>query len=506
MQGKWWRKPLRELATHNDLFSRMLCSADSHHFHSPGVPETPSSVRSQPSDCWGMRICIMGTPVRQGNRGVLALGASLINLCWQASGGGEVVLLLGNRDNQPAPFRVSGELRIIQVVNARMSLRSRLRDHFSWILLMSVLYRLMPLAAVRAAIARSTPWIKTVVEADLVGDVRGGDSFSDIYGMRRFLSSFLIVWTVVLVKGTIVQFPQTYGPYCSPLARWLARYLLRRSSTIIARDKQSQRVAQELVGPAQQVLLSPDVAFSLEAVMPERLELDPPLPSAPSSVLCPPSSAVKPIGLNVNGLMFHGGYTRDNMFELKLDYAAFLPELVIALLAEQPGELWLVPHTYAAGNVESDNEASEQLRDGLPPELRTRVRLVAGEYDQHELKWIIGQCDFFIGSRMHSCIAALSQGIPCVGVAYSQKFAGVFESVGMEKWVVEARSSNQHEAVSRIVALYRQRNGVRQALLWRADQARQQLIDLFRELVRRHDPACQTPPARRGEVQAGPPC
>src|SRR5205823_6009668 len=123
-------------------------------------------------------------------------------------------------------------------------------------------------------------WIKTVAESDLVGDVRGGDSFSDIYGMKGFLLGFVMAWTVLLVRGTMVQFPQTYGPYKSPVARSLARFLLKRSSVIIARDRESQRAAQELIGPAQKVLLSPDVAFSLEAVMPLCIESDPPLPHA----------------------------------------------------------------------------------------------------------------------------------------------------------------------------------------------------------------------------------
>jgi polysaccharide pyruvyl transferase WcaK-like protein len=345
---------------------------------------------------------------------------------------------------------------------------------------MSVLHRLVPLAGVRAAIARSIPWIKTVAEADLVGDVRGGDSFTDIYGLKGFLLSSLMVWTVLLVKGTIVQFPQTFGPYRSPLARWLARFLLKRSSVIIARDEPSRVLAQELAGSERKVLLCPDVAFRLESTRPERIVLDPPL-----------SGGIPPgiIGLNVNGLMYNGGHTRNNMFGLKLDYTAFLPALVKALLAEHPGELWLVPHTYTSGHVESDNEASEKLRDRLPPELRRRVRLVTAPYDQHEFKWIIGQCDFFVGSRMHACIAALSQGVPCVGVAYSKKFAGVFASVGMEEWVVDGRSSEPDEAVSRVLSLYRQRDGVRRELLQRADQARQRLVELFQQLVDHHDPA-----------------
>jgi len=436
----------------------------------PGVPATRTGM-----------IAIMGAPVNCGNRGVLALGSSLINLSSQAARDSAVVLLLGNRDDQPVLFRVGGGRRLVPIVHCRLSPRSRLRDHLFWIVLLSLLYRWVPLAGVRAAIARSTPWIKTVAEADLVGDVRGGDSFSDIYGLKGFLLSFLTVWTVLLVKGTLVQFPQTYGPYKHPGARWLARYLLKRSSVVIARDKQSQQVAQDLVGPQKRVLLSPDVAFSLEAIRPGYVELDPPLNGlVPAGI----------IGLNVNGLMFNGGYTRNNMFGLKLDYAAFLPELVVALLREHSGELWLIPHTYARrGDVESDNEASEILRDSLPPAWRSRVRLVTAEYDQHELKGIIGQCDFFIGSRMHSCIAALSQGIPCVGVAYSGKFAGVFESVGMAEWVVDARSSTQAEAVGRIVDLFHQRNGVRRELSNRAGQAREQLTAIFGDLVRQHVPA-----------------
>ena len=43
--------------------------------------------------------------------------------------------------------------------------------------------------------------------------------------------------------------------------------------------------------------------------------------------------------------------------------------------------------------------------------------MIAHEYDQHAIKSIIGRCDFFIGSRMHACIAALSQKIPTAAVA-----------------------------------------------------------------------------------------
>lgn len=423
---------------------------------------------------------VTGAYVSAGNRGVLALGSSLVNLCAAASGQ-DVCLLVGNRDNQPVLMRVAGTVRPIRLVHHRMSPKALVRHHFLWVVLAAVLYRLIPLRAVRQAISHFTPWIRAIEQASVVGDVRGGDSFSDIYGMKRFLLGFLNAWTVILVKGSMVQFPQTYGPYKSPLARMLARYLLRRSSVVIARDRESQKVAQDLIGPKRDVWLSPDVAFSLEVVQPERIDFDPPLEAGGREQK---AGLIKPIGLNVNGLMYRGGYTRKNQFGLKLDYPAFLRELIPALLREHPGELWLVPHTFGApGSVESDPQASQELRDSLPSEFQARVRIVAREYDQHEIKGVIGQCDFFIGSRMHACIAALSQGVPCVGVAYSMKFAGVFETVGVKDWVVDGRTVENDEALATILARYRNRESTRQPLGVAAEQACARLRQVFRELM-----------------------
>lgn len=422
-----------------------------------------------------MRILIMGTPVASGNRGVLALGASIVDLCLTASPGAELRFLQVHKPSGDVRIRTRHGVRMVPVTTCRMSHRAALRDHLLWILILSFVYRLLPTAWVRAAIRQNSPWIATVESADLIGDVRGGDSFSDIYGLKRFFLAFLPVLSVILIKGTIVHLPQTYGPFRTRTARFLARWLLSHSSVVIARDRESQRIAQQLAGSCVDVQLSPDVAFSLYSEAPSGLLTDPPLDAdLPAGT----------IGLNVNGLMFNGGYHGGNMFGLKLDYRAFLPALISRLLADSDADLLLVPHTFATpGDPESDNEACRLVRDLLPAELRSRVRIVVGDYDAHQLKGVIRQCDFFIGARMHSCIAALSQGVPCVGVAYSMKFAGVFESVGMEDWVVDGRTMDCDQAVAAILALYHSRNAVRSRLAGRVDQARQRLGEVFDGIV-----------------------
>lgn len=422
-----------------------------------------------------MKILIMGTPVAPGNRGVMALGASIVDLCLGAAPNASVRFLQVHKPAEDVVVRTKrGDFKI-PVVTCRMSPRAALRDQLPWILVMSITYRLVPIKMVRDQIRQAVPWIDAVLNADLVGDVRGGDSFSDIYGLKRFCLAFLPVWTVLILKGSILHFPQTYGPFKTKLAWMIARFLLRRSSAVIARDGESQRIAQELVGGRVEVKLSPDVAFALYPRVPEIMELDPPLASG-----LPRDT----IGINVNGLMLNGGYSKGNTFGLKLDYGSFLRQMIVVLLATYPADILLVPHTFAiAGDPESDNHACWQLREDLPSELRSRVRIVTGDYDAHELKGIIGQCGFFIGSRMHSCIAALSQGIPCVGVAYSMKFKGVFGSVGMNDWVIDARHVDNESAESAILNLYSSREAARTILSKNADLARARLQEVFGKIV-----------------------
>jgi len=64
------------------------------------------------------------------------------------------------------------------------------------------------------------------------------------------------------------------------------------------------------------------------------------------------------------------------------------------------------------------------------------VSYVDGQYNAQQLKWIISQTVFFLGSRMHSCIAALSTSTPTIGLSYSYKFEGTFKMFGQQDNVI----------------------------------------------------------------------
>ncbi len=416
-----------------------------------------------------IKVAIIGAPTSSGNRGVLALASALVNLLANGRPHVQVTLLVGSPSPVPLRTVIDGRRVEIPAINYRLNFKSGLSQCLPWIFLMSFLYRILPIQAWRRYLRKKIRWIDCLASCDLVGDVRGGDSFSDIYGMQRFCWGFLCAATALLVNGKLIQFPQTYGPFKSPIARAMARFLLKKSHTVIARDTRSQKVAQDLLENSKEVHLSPDVAFALEVLHPNFI-----------------GAATTPaIGINVNGLMYNGGYDRNNMFGLSLDYPAFLQGLIKRLIDEGKETIWLVPHTYAPiGDVESDNEACVKVKESLPEKYQGQIVVVSEEFDQHEIKGVISKCDAFIGSRMHSCIAALSQGIPCVGLAYSMKFSGVFESVGMGDWVVEAKQETTEDAINRSVdLLLHQRAKRAEDLSKKSDSARSKLNQLFSQLV-----------------------
>lgn len=427
------------------------------------------------------KIVIMGASLETGNRGVSALAASLVKVMNAIEPEAEMYFCVGAREPKEQPVRLAEREIETHLVNYRMSPKARLKEHLLWLFVMAFFCRALPLSGkLRTWIIQYHPILRTIEEADLVGDIRGGDSFSDIYGLKSLIMGSVPSVIALLLGKRLVLFPQTYGPYTSAMAKCVARYILSRSGIALSRDRQGAEVIQQICNGGREppVVFCPDVAFQLDAVVPDRPSIAPPLVNQGEGPV---------FGLNVSGLLYNGGFTRNNMFGLRLEYKAFLRNLGERFLNEVPkGHLLLVPHTFGhLGDVESDNEACLDLARGLLGRFPSRVHIVSEAYDQSRIKGIIGMCDFFVGSRMHACIAALSQDIPTIGVAYSGKFVGVFESVGMDSFVVDARVFAGEEAIGVIMNGFWTRTSLTQSLSAKVESAKKQILSTFAELFSR---------------------
>ena len=268
-----------------------------------------------------------------------------------------------------------------------------------------------------------------VRRCDIVFDIGAGDSFADIYGVAR-ISKMLWAQNLVLLAGRkLVLGPQTIGPFKRSWVQRLAVNLLRRASMVTVRDAQSAACARDL-GFAGDVTEATDVALDLDYV-----------PSAQDSA----STRAIRVGINVSGLLFHGGYTRNNMFGLKADYARAMHRIVDLFHRRPECQVHLISHVNAENlPIEDDRRAAATLASRFPS------CVVAPVFETpSQAKSYIAGMDFFTGARMHACIAAFSSGVPVLPMAYSRKFAGLFGSLGYPHWI-DCTIETEDEIVERM--------------------------------------------------------
>lgn len=273
-----------------------------------------------------------------------------------------------------------------------------------------------------------------IARCDIVFDIGGGDSFTDIYGPKRFFTIWGSKMRTLLAGKPLVLSPQTIGPFNTWWARLLARAVLNRAVFVATRDAPSTRFLDGL-GVRAETLEATDVAMRLSYIPPEPREGD----------------KVR-VGLNVSGLLFNGGYTRANQFGLQGDYPQLIRD-ILAWFATQPEvELHLVGHVQSEHIlVEDDQRIAAQLAAEFPG------TVLAPVFDSPiAAKSYIAGLDFFMGARMHATIAAFSSGVPVVPMAYSRKFAGVFGSLGYDH-IVDCRTDSPADILMRIKAGYRER-------------------------------------------------
>lgn len=287
--------------------------------------------------------------------------------------------------------------------------------------------------------------IKTIVNSHAVLDISGGDSFSDLYGPRRFNTVILPKLIALQQKRPLILLPQTYGPFATDKCRSVASDIVKKASVSWARDERSFEVLKKLVGndfdPAKHKC-GVDVAFGLPTVKPENV---------PDKLEQFYNSDVETIGINISGLIYNDPQKAKSQFKFKADYNSVVVKLIKRFLEVSDCNIALIPHVVTPrGHFESDIEACEAVLKTLPPSAKERICVVPAYNNPCEIKWVISKLDWFCGTRMHATIAALSSGVPVSAISYSPKTLGVFETCGQGEHVAEPRELRSEEVVEHV--------------------------------------------------------
>ncbi|MEZ6014409.1 MAG: polysaccharide pyruvyl transferase family protein [Planctomycetota bacterium] len=113
-------------------------------------------------------------------------------------------------------------------------------------------------------------------------------------------------------------------------------------------------------------------------------------------------------------------------------------------------------------HCESDLEACLGVQAAIGD--AERVHVVRPPYEASEIKHEIARMDWFVGTRMHATIAALSTGVPAGEVAHSPKFRGISERCDLADAVADPTQLDAREAVAHLMRARRTREDARRRL------------------------------------------
>ena len=295
----------------------------------------------------------------------------------------------------------------------------------------SLLLSTMPLAVLVKALRRfglptalpeRNPVIRAIRNADTVFDM-GGITFSD--GREIYLPfNVITILPAILMNRRVIKLSQAMGPFSNALNRSAAAWILPRVHRIYARGDRTMAHLKETgltnIAPAT------DLAFALEAPLADRTKAVSRFDNDRKTAGIAPSSVVYKYCKNRG-----------------IDYIDVMIRFVKALQQDFNLNVVLIPH--------SIKKETRRLKNNDLPVIRLIERgagpspwlqVIDDDLEIMEMRSLIAGCDYFVASRFHSMISALSEKVPLIVVGWGHKYLEVLEQFDLSEFAVDYRQLN----------------------------------------------------------------
>ncbi len=317
-------------------------------------------------------------------------------------------------------------------------------------------------------------FLEALLSADIVIAAPGNYLYSSGRLGLALLLALLNQLFAVAANRPIYLFPQTIGP----LIRWweyhFLTYVLAASRLIFLRDTVSIHALAAGTRPWR-ALVVPDMAFAIR-------RLDSSLGQELLTRYSVPIGEGPLLGVTVlDWERLHRRFTRQTEYEIAVARAMDF------FVRKFDGYVVVFPQV--RGPSEAENDLLPSRRVCARVQHRERVYLVEEVPSTRHLISAYGLMDLFLGTRLHSVLFALTQGVPVLAIAYQAKTLGVLQTVGLESWVIPIESVEADALQARLTALWVEREVVHARLLKIKEQMWQQ-VRWVGELVRRDWEQC----------------
>jgi len=212
-------------------------------------------------------------------------------------------------------------------------------------------------------------------------------------------------------NGTIVVLlPQAFGPFENEEVASLMQKLVKNCDLIFSREKLSHQYLSKL-SPNANIIQRPDFTNLVQPKKAENFDFT-------NNNFC----------IIPNYKMVSKSWKKEN----SNNYISTIAKAIIHLKKRGKKPFILI------------HEGRKDLELAKEIEKHAGTIAIHQEQDPLVVKGIIAQCDGAIGSRFHSLVSALSQGVPTLGTSWSHKYEMLFEEYDFKEGIINLSSENEN--------------------------------------------------------------
>lgn len=257
--------------------------------------------------------------------------------------------------------------------------------------------------------------VQAYVEADIIIAAGGGYLYttSTFFGnIILFINLFSFYFGILLGKP-VYLYSQSIGPFASQMQAWFIKKAIRKVRLIEVREDLSRTLLASW-GIQTPVYNTLDAAFLL------------------------PDEDCPEIFSEVKEEKMWVGITARKWFrdsDRQQAYEKILAEFIDWLIDDLRALVFFIPQvTYEKGD-DDDRMVARAIKKRVFA--KDSVCLIEEELTPQQIKRFCGKMNFFVGTRMHSNIYALSMFVPTLAIAYQPKTRGIMMQLNLDDFVVQ---------------------------------------------------------------------
>lgn len=292
-----------------------------------------------------------------------------------------------------------------------------------------------------------SPYINVFRQHDMIIEL-SGDCFTDGYGVIPYFYYLFPLVMGILLKKDVIIYAQSIGPFESNIMKHIGKIILNRCKLVTIREDITKNYLEKI--GYNKFVSTADSAFLLDPMPLKKID----------GVILHDSKPL--IGICISESLSR--YSKLNGSKTEYNTHIDVMVKVIDYLTEQlDANVLLIPHVYDTVGGHDDRAIEHTCY--TKSKNKNRIKLIEEEYSPDILKEIISHCDLFIGSRMHSTIAAVSTYVPTIAIAYSHKTHGIIGTLlEQEEYVIDVKDMEYNNIVSKIHSAWKDRKMIKKKL------------------------------------------